>query len=199
MTTPTDLLMKELRRDGARPLITAYDGDGGRVELSVATTANWVAKTTGYLADELGIEPGDGVAVDPVLHWLTAVALLAAWAVGAEVVLGPAPRADRLDVPLDPMGAAFSRLVAGYPDSYVPAEPGGHEVVAAAPTVPAGARILSALPLDRAGIGYGLLSPLAAGGSLVYASRAANLDSIAAAERVTHTAGVDAPGLPRLD
>src|SRR4051794_36826033 len=108
MTTPADLLDAELRRDGARPFITAYDAGGGRVELSVATIANWVAKTAGYLEDELGIGPGDEIGVDPTLHWLTAVALLAGWAVGADVLIA-APPGTQLDVPLDPMGAAFSR------------------------------------------------------------------------------------------
>ncbi|MDX6375117.1 MAG: hypothetical protein QOD98_4105, partial [Nocardioidaceae bacterium] len=38
-----DLLRDELRRDSGRPLLTWYDeGSGERVELSVATYANWV-------------------------------------------------------------------------------------------------------------------------------------------------------------
>ena len=83
MTTPSDLLTRELRRDGARPFITWYDPrTGGRIELSVTTTANWVAKTAGYLGDEIGLGPGDEVTVGTEPHWISAVLLLAAWAVG---------------------------------------------------------------------------------------------------------------------
>jgi uncharacterized protein (TIGR03089 family) len=54
MTTPYDLLLAELRRDRSRPLITYYDDETGeRVELSVATFDNWVAKTVGLLRDGL--------------------------------------------------------------------------------------------------------------------------------------------------
>ncbi|HVS67972.1 MAG TPA: TIGR03089 family protein [Mycobacteriales bacterium] len=198
MATPASLLESELRRDGARPLITAYDGDGNRVELSVTTVANWVAKTAGYLMDELGLEPGDPLAIDPTLHWLTAVALLAGWTVGAEVRPESNPDAARLEVPLDPMGAGFSRVVAAYPDRYVPSSPSGQAEVAAAPDLPAGARVLTTLPLDDLGIGLGLLGPLAAGGSAVFATGPGDLEAMTAAERVTHTAGVDVAGLPRL-
>ena len=48
------LLAEQLRRDPARPLVTFYDdATGERVELSVTTYANWVAKTAGLLQDEL--------------------------------------------------------------------------------------------------------------------------------------------------
>jgi hypothetical protein len=197
VATPTALLDNELRRDGARPFITTYDAAGNRIELSVATTANWVAKAAGYLADELGVEPGDEVGIDPSLHWLTAVTLLAAWAVGADVRFD-APQAVPIDVPRDPMGVAFSRMVAAYPDQYVAASPAGDDEVAAAPGLPAGVRLLTTLALDGVGIGLGLLGPLAAGGSVVYAESATDLGAIATAERVTHTAGIDVPGLPRL-
>jgi hypothetical protein len=198
MTTPSALLTNELRRDGARPLITTYDAEGGRVELSVATTANWVAKTAGYLEDELDVGPGDVIGVDPTLHWLTAVVLLAAWAVGAEVVIAPNGEGHVVEVPLDPMGAEFSRLVAAYPDHYVPASPSGEDPVGAAPRLPDGARVLTTLPLDSKGLGVGLLGPLAARGSVVFASDRADLATIARAELVTCTAGADLPGLPRL-
>jgi hypothetical protein len=198
VTTPAFLLDSELRRDGARPLITAYDGDGNRVELSVTTVANWVAKGAGYLEDELGVEPGDPIAIEPTLHWLTAVAALAGWAVGAEVDLSASTDARPVEIPLDPMGAGFSRLVAAYPDRYVPRSPSGGPELAASPEVPRGARVLTTLPLDGSGIGPGLLGPLAAGGSVVYADAACDLPRIAATERVTHTAGADVAGLPRL-
>jgi hypothetical protein len=195
--TPAALLDNELRRDGARPFITAYDADGGRVELSVATIANWVAKTAGYLEDEIGIEPGEQLRVEPTLHWLTAVVLLAGWTVGADVVT--APRGEALiDVPFEPMGVAFSRMVAAYPDHYVAASPTGESALSAAPSLPAGVRVLTTLPLEGDGLGLGLLGPLAAGGSAVYAAADTNHSVIATEERVTHTAGIDLVGLPRL-
>ena len=41
------LLAELLRADAGRPLVTFYDdATGERVELSVATYANWVAKTS---------------------------------------------------------------------------------------------------------------------------------------------------------
>lgn len=198
MVTPASLLESELRRDGARPLLTAYDAAGNRVELSVATVANWVAKTAGYLADELGIAPGDRIAVAPTLHWLTAVTILAGWAVGADVRPGAGEDAEQVEVPLDPMGAAFSRMVAAYPDRYVPSSPSGDTEVANAPAIPAGARVLTTLPLDDAGIGLGLIGPITARGSAVLSSAPGDLAAMAASERVTHTAGVALPGLPRL-
>lgn len=197
MTTPSALLTNELRRDGARPFITAYDAAGGRVELSVATTANWVAKTAGYLEADLGVGPGDEIGVDPALHWLTAVALLAAWAVGADVLIAPQGEVQ-VEVPLDPMGVAFSRMVAAYPDQYVATSPSGEGAVAAAPGLVDGARVLTTLPLDGTGRGLGLLGPLAASGSVVYTTAGEAHAKIAADERVTHTAGLDVPGLPRL-
>jgi hypothetical protein len=189
-----------LRRDGARPLITWYaEGDAGRVELSVATTANWVAKTAGYLVDELDISAKDPIIVAPTLHWITAVALLAAWAAGARVVTDVAGNGERIELPLDPMGGGLSRLVAGFPDSFVPVEPSGGGALSVAPdTIPDGARVLTTLPLDSEGMGWGLLAPLAAAGSVVYAADAPALAERAAAERVTHTVGIDLPGLPRL-
>jgi hypothetical protein len=197
VVTPAALLDNELRQDGARPFITTYDAGGGRVELSVATTANWVAKTAGWLEDELGIGPGDSIGVDPALHWLTAVVLLAGWAVGADVVI--APQGDvQVDVPLDPMGAGYRRMVAAYPDRYVAAAPTGEDPLGAAARLPAGARVLTTLPLDGNGIGLGLLGPLAAGGSVVYLGATEAAANVAADERVSHTAGVDVLGLPRL-
>jgi hypothetical protein len=200
VTTPTDLLTRELRRDGSRPFITWYGAaPGERVELSVATTENWVAKTASYLCDELDVYSGDPVVIDPTLHWITAVLLLAGWEAGARIETDPSASGQRLDVRLDPMGAGLSVLVAGYPDLYSPVSPSGDDALAAAlGRVPEGARVLTTLPLVGAGAEWGLLGPLAAGGSVVYATDAPGLTERAAAERVTHTAGVDLPGLPRL-
>jgi uncharacterized protein (TIGR03089 family) len=71
----------------SRPLITHYDDAAGtRVELSVATVANWAAKTANWLVEEFDVEPGDPVAVTLPAHWQTAGVLLGAWWCGAHVV-----------------------------------------------------------------------------------------------------------------
>jgi uncharacterized protein (TIGR03089 family) len=76
-----------LRGAPAQPLITHYDdAEDTRVELSVATTRNWAAKTANWLVDELDVEPGDRVAVLLPAHWQTAAVFLGAWWCGAEVV-----------------------------------------------------------------------------------------------------------------
>jgi non-ribosomal peptide synthetase component E (peptide arylation enzyme) len=66
----------------------------------------------------------------------------------------------------------------------------------------ASARVLSVLPLDKVdGIDAGLLIPLAAGASVVLVTQtdATKLATTIATEKVTHTAGVEAPGVIRLD
>jgi uncharacterized protein (TIGR03089 family) len=218
VTTPSDLLAREVARDGSRPFLTYYnDATGERVELSLATTANWVAKTANYLVDEHGIDPGEAVGVRLPLHWQTAVVLLASWAVGAEVALdddglvtfttpGVAAGGEVIELGLAPMGADFSRLVAAEPDAFVPyAATGADLVEAGASDLPHGARVLTVLRYDEPGaLSYGLLAPLDAGGSVVLvtgqpADDPSRLAAKADAERVTHTLGVDLAGLPRLD
>ena len=126
-----DLLSATLRSAPARPQVTFYDDTTGeRVELSVTTYANWVAKTAGLVQDELDVEHGSLVLVDLPTHWLGAVWLGALWsggqvvttdaALAAEadlVVCGPdgvAAYADRADVvpvvalSLRPLGARFA-------------------------------------------------------------------------------------------
>ena len=86
MTTFAEILEAERRRDAGRPLVTWYDETTGeRVELSVATYANWVAKTASLLVEEHDLERGDVLRVDLPLHWLTAVFLGAAWTAGLVV------------------------------------------------------------------------------------------------------------------
>jgi hypothetical protein len=182
-------------------LITWYDVlTGGRVELSVTTAANWVAKIAGYVADELDTYGGDPIIIDPTLHWITAVTLLAVWETGAQVETDVSAAGERLEVPLDPMGGGLSALVAAYPDSYPAVHPTGEDALTAAQgTVPAAARVLTTLPLTGSGLGWGLLGPLAAGGSVVYAPDDHAAPARAAAERATHTVGLAVAGLPRLD
>jgi uncharacterized protein (TIGR03089 family) len=137
-STIPELLKALLGSDPARPLLTFYDdATGERIELSVTSFDNWVAKTANLLRDGLGIEPEDDVAILLPTHWLGCVWLCAAWACGLRVSLGPDRSADaalvvrgpgQLDgagtdatltvaVSLRPLGAAFSGpLPAGVTD-----------------------------------------------------------------------------------
>lgn len=82
----TDILLRPLRAASAKPLITHYDDAAGtRVELSVATVANWAAKTANWLVEEHDVEPGTPVSVRLPAHWQTAGILLGAWWCGAHV------------------------------------------------------------------------------------------------------------------
>jgi uncharacterized protein (TIGR03089 family) len=137
VATFTDVLTRRLRTDPGRPLVTFYDqASGERVELSVTTYANWVAKTASLLVEEHDLERGQGLHVDLPPHWLGPVFLGAAWTVGLvvttpdaadAVVCGPAavaawaPRAQDLPVlacSLLPMGVRFAE----------PLPPGVHDV-----------------------------------------------------------------------
>ena len=134
MTTPTfTALLAERTRpaaDPGRPLVTWYGpGPGERVELSVTSWANWVAKTASLLQDELDVTRGDLVVLDLPSHWLGTVWPAACWAVGAVaaatsgrhqddaalVVCGPLSVEELAAGPvpvvassLDPLGARFS-------------------------------------------------------------------------------------------
>jgi uncharacterized protein (TIGR03089 family) len=85
-----ELLAAELRREPGRPLVTFYDeSTGERVELSVTTYANWVAKVGSLLVDEHGLERGDVLLLDLPAHWLGPVFLGAAWTAGLAVAFPP--------------------------------------------------------------------------------------------------------------
>jgi len=71
-------------RDPAQPLLTLLD-PAGRVELSGATTANWVAKSANLLLDGLGGPARVGLLLP--LHWQAVALLLAGVASGATVVV----------------------------------------------------------------------------------------------------------------
>jgi uncharacterized protein (TIGR03089 family) len=95
VATVPALLDELLHTDGARPLITFYDlGTGERVELSVATTDNWVAKTANLLQDSLGVQAGARITVDLPLHWQTVVWALACWRAGCVLVVEGDGRTD---------------------------------------------------------------------------------------------------------
>ena len=125
--TFTSVLTEQLRRDPGRPLLTFYDhATDERIELSVTTYANWVAKASGLLVEEGDLERGMTLRIDLPPHWLSPVFLGAAWTVGLKVtgsddpdavVCGPesldawAPRAGDLPVfacSLRPMGVRFA-------------------------------------------------------------------------------------------
>ena len=90
------VLAEQLRRDPSRPVVTFYDdATDERVELSVVTYANWVAKTAGLLQDELELERGGTVLVDLPTHWLAPVWLGAAWSLGLAVTATEDDTADR--------------------------------------------------------------------------------------------------------
>ncbi|MFT4218628.1 MAG: TIGR03089 family protein [Micropruina sp.] len=127
-------LQRRARTAGAEPLLTHYDLDaGGRTELSVATFANWVAKTANLIED-LGADSGL-VALPLALsrpgHWMTLLWPLAAWqrecaitldAAGADlVVVGPVdPRpmlpSATLACSLHPLGLGLRDLPDGVLD-----------------------------------------------------------------------------------
>jgi uncharacterized protein (TIGR03089 family) len=102
MSTVVGALADAMRKDRSRPLVTFYDAaTGERVELSVATFDNWVSKVANLLGDEIGLEPGDRVAIHLPPHWQSTVIILGAWTAGlaldmsggaADVtVVGPTP------------------------------------------------------------------------------------------------------------
>jgi len=120
-------LVPLLQGDLHRPRLTVY-ARGGRTELSTASLANWSAKVAGLLVDELGLDPGDPVAVWLPAGWQTAPVLLGTWWAGLTVVDADAPAAaafiadgtDDSDLTADdifvvsghPLGAPSSQVAA---------------------------------------------------------------------------------------
>ncbi|MEU6146932.1 TIGR03089 family protein [Streptomyces sp. NPDC047081] len=162
--TPADLLSSALAADPGRPLVTFYDdATGERVELSVATFANWVAKTANLLQGDLGAGPGDRVALLLPAHWQTAVWLLACASVGvvadvdgdpklADVVVsGPdsldAARAcpgERVALALRPLGGRFPQVPDGFVDYAVEVPGQGDRFVPFSPVDPEEAALIVA-------------------------------------------------------
>lgn len=154
--TPAELLAEALRGDSGRPLITFYDdATGERVELSVATFANWVAKTANLLQDDLGAQPGDRLALLLPAHWQTAVWLLAAFSTGVVAVPGGDPAeadlvvsgpdtleraracgGERVALALRPLGGRFPQSPAGFADYAVEVPSQGDRFVPYAPVGP---------------------------------------------------------------
>ncbi|MFR9790852.1 TIGR03089 family protein [Streptomyces sp. MB22_4] len=179
--TPADLLTSALAADPGRPLVTFYDdATGERVELSVATFANWVAKTANLLQGDLSVEPGDRVALLLPAHWQTAVWLLACASVGAVadvagdpaaadvVVSGPdtleaarACRGERVALALRPLGGRFPQPPEGFLDYAVEvpgqgdgfASPyGGESALIVAGAEFSGAEVVQKAVADAAGL-----------------------------------------------
>ncbi|MFI6657849.1 TIGR03089 family protein [Streptomyces sp. NPDC050523] len=162
--TPADLLSSALAADPARPLVTFYDdATGERVELSVATFANWVAKTANLLQGDLAAGPGDRVALLLPAHWQTAVWLLACASVGAVadvggdpaaadvVVSGPdtldaarACRGERVALALRPLGGRFPQPPSGFADYAVEVPGQGDRFAPFAPVDPDGPALIVA-------------------------------------------------------
>ncbi|MFM6850523.1 MAG: TIGR03089 family protein [Terrabacter sp.] len=94
MDTFAEVLAAQLRREPGRPLVTFYDhATDERVELSVTTYANWVAKAAGLLTDGVDLERGMSLRIDLPPHWLSTVFLGAAWTVGLRVTTSDDPDA----------------------------------------------------------------------------------------------------------
>lgn len=89
------LLADATRRLGHAPLLTYYDDTTGeRTELSYATFDNWVSKTANFFVEEFDAAPATRMALGAAESWLGAVAVVAAWRIGAVVVAGHDDRAD---------------------------------------------------------------------------------------------------------
>ena len=176
--TPADLLRAALAADPTRPLLTFYDdATGERVELSVATFANWVAKTANLLQDDLAAQPGDRVALLLPAHWQTAAWLLACFSTGVVVepggdpaaadlvVSGPdtldaarACRGERVALSLRPLGVRFPQPPEGFldyavevpsqGDRFAPYSPVAHDTPALA--LPGGEELTGAQVVHKA-------------------------------------------------
>jgi uncharacterized protein (TIGR03089 family) len=110
-------LLARLALDPAAPLITDLDLIAGtRVELSVASACNGVAKAAhlfGALSEDLGRPPRLGLALPP--HWQSWTLAMGAWAIGAELIV---------DVDVDRLSSAdLDGLVLG--PNHVSAPPPG--------------------------------------------------------------------------
>lgn len=218
MTTFPELLERRLRRDPSSPFVTFYDdATGERTELSVTTYANWISKTANLYAEELMLDPGDGLRVTLPPHWLGTVFLGAALCCGLElgapgaevVVVGPdgidAARASGtptvLATALHPFATRFPEGVpagvidhgtvwAGQGDVFSPVAP-----TELGTTDPDDRRVLTDLdPFSAEGTAL-LLGLLAGAGSLVLVANAddGRWPAHSQSERATAVLRVDQP------
>lgn len=130
------------RGDASRPAVTWLDAStGARIELSVATLANWVAKTGGFLLDGLDVAAGDRVRLSLPTHWLAVTWPLGCWAVGAVVEPDDSPAGGR-DPEVEVFGADRSPRTAGRGVVVGLAPFGGPAEVRSGGAVDAGAEVL---------------------------------------------------------
>lgn len=106
------MLAATARRLGHAPLLTFYDdATGEQTELSYATFDNWVSKAANLLSEEMDLARGARMSLGVSDHWTAAVLAVAAWKVGAAVVLGAGARADVVVVSEDDAVGASGRLL----------------------------------------------------------------------------------------
>jgi uncharacterized protein (TIGR03089 family) len=209
VTTVDRLLAAALRADPSGPFLTFYDdASGERVELSLTSLSNWVAKTANLLVDELGLEAGEPVAVHLPPHWQTVVIRLAVGVAGglvsevgriAFIAEGdPQPDAEEIvGLGLGPLGGGLRTPRAGVLDYAREVPSFGDRFAASTPVEVGDVRpVADRLLTDT---WEPLLPVLAGSGSLVLCRHPdpAALARRAATERVTATWGLDVPGLPR--
>ena len=86
LSTPEQLFSELLAREPGRPFVTYYDeASGERSELSVKSLANWVAKTSHLLGDELGLGTGALAFVALPAHWISVPVILGCLTAGLEL------------------------------------------------------------------------------------------------------------------
>lgn len=168
--TPAAVFAAARQADPARPFVTYYDdATGERVELSLASVDNWVAKTANLLQDGLATVPGERVALLLPTHWLGAVWMLAAWLAGLVVDLD------------DPTGAEV--VVAG-PDALDRAGAAGGRDTVALTLLPLGGRFTDPLPAGV--LDYGVEVPGHADAFVPYEMTGPDTDAlVAGGSRVT--------------
>lgn len=83
--TPYQRLISRAATSGADPFVTWYGGDGSRIDLSVTSFTNAVAKLAGLLNNELAVAPGNTLLLDLPRHWQLSVWLAAADALGMDI------------------------------------------------------------------------------------------------------------------
>jgi uncharacterized protein (TIGR03089 family) len=104
MATPGDVLAAMLRSDPTRPRLTFYDDAEGptrgeRIELSARVLANWVNKAGNALQEELDAGSGALVVLAMPVHWRSVYWAMAAWSVGATVLLSEPPEKATAGLP----------------------------------------------------------------------------------------------------
>lgn len=158
MTPPRQfpsLLASLLAGDPGRPLVTFYDdATGERVELSVVTWANWVAKAASLLTEECDLERGAVLRLDLPPHWLSTVFAAAAWSAG--IAVAPTDLDHHL---VEDPGAALPDVVVCGPDGLGRWAPHADDVVVlACALLPLGVRFTDPLPAGVLDVGVGIWS-----------------------------------------